>query len=56
MVQDNEFEELKERLENVERQLKHRSKNTKAIKRVLIAILVVFLLLTTVGILQFISY
>lgn len=55
MKQEDELQQLKERLEQVEHQLEKKTGSNKAVKTVLILILCIFLLLTTVGILQFIS-
>jgi len=55
MKQENEIQELKDRLNVVEQQLEERSRSSKLLRTVLIIILVIFLLFTLIGIIQFVS-
>lgn len=55
MGQENEIQELKDRLNAVEQQLEKRSKWFKALRTGVIIILVIYLLMTLIGIIQFVS-
>ncbi len=55
MGQENEIQELKDRLNSVEKQLEKRSKSSQWIKTGVIIILGIFLLLFLIGVIQFIS-
>lgn len=55
MGQENEIQELKDRLNAVEQELQQRSRGVKALRTGLIIILVIFLLMTLIGIIQFVS-
>lgn len=55
MGQENEIQELKDRLNAVEQQLEKRSRGFKAIRTGVIIILVIYLLITLIGIIQFVS-
>ncbi|KOR88313.1 hypothetical protein AM231_03580 [Paenibacillus solani] len=55
MKQENEIQELKDRLNAVEQQLEVSSKGSKLLRTVFIIILVIFLLFTLIGIIQFVS-
>lgn len=55
MRQENEIQELKERLNSVEEQLAKKSNGFKSLKIGIIIVLVIFLLLVLIGILQFVS-
>lgn len=55
MKQENEIQELKDRLNEVEEQLQTRSKGSKLLKTVVFIILAIFFLLMLIGILQFVS-
>lgn len=55
MKQENEIQELRDRLNAVEQQLEVRSKSSRLLRTILIIILVIFLLYTLIGIIQFVS-
>lgn len=55
MGQENEIQELKDRLNAVEQQLEQRSRASKPLRTGVIIILVIFLLMTLIGIIQFVS-
>ncbi|MGG4104762.1 hypothetical protein AAXB25_12565 [Paenibacillus lautus] len=55
MGQENEIQELKDRLNAVEQQLEKRSRGFKALRTGVIIILVIYLLMTLIGIIQFVS-
>jgi len=55
MRQENEIQELKERLNSVEGQLAKKSNGFKTLKIGIIIVLVIFLLLVLIGVLQFVS-
>lgn len=55
MGQENEIQELKERLNSVEEQLEKRSSGFKLLKIGIIIVLVIILLMALIGIIQFVS-
>ncbi|WP_200901496.1 hypothetical protein [Paenibacillus sp. DMB20] len=55
MEKEKEIQALKERLNNVEKQLQRRSNDFKAVKIAIFAVIGIFLLLALIGIIQFVS-
>lgn len=55
MKQENEIQELKDRLHAVEQQLENRSRGSRLLTTIVIIILAIVLILVLIGILQFVS-